>query len=129
MSDLLDMAKNISGGHGKKPITKKCPMCGKSRTLYVDAHSYELWMKGAKVQGAFSNLDAFDREFLITGTCLDCQEKIFNKPAPGHEDRFGELIGNCPTCDCAIWTKDAISEDTYKCPSCHTHVNSNCEEI
>ena len=59
-------------------IKKSCPFCGKSSELVIDnVDNYIDFMHGTRVQDAFPTLSASDREFLLTGMCKECQEKIF----------------------------------------------------
>lgn len=110
-------------------LMKKCPVCGQVGFMDVDAEGYTLLTQGVEVQDAFPTYSASEKQFIATGLCYNCQEKVFNVPAPGHEKQFGKLIGNCPWCKHYIWAKDAIREDVFVCPSCGTIVNDKCEEV
>jgi hypothetical protein len=62
----------------KAVVKKSCPFCGKSTKLVIDdVDNYIDFMHGTSVQDAFPTLSASDREFLLTGMCKKCQEKIF----------------------------------------------------
>ena len=64
-------------------IEKKCPMCGKeSRLQNVEQKQLEKFeKKEALIQHIFPAMHPYDREFLITGLCVECQKRIFmSKP-------------------------------------------------
>lgn len=72
---------------------------------------------GGLAQNVFTNLNMFDREVIISHTCHNCQEKIFNRPAPGHEEAFGNSRGECECCGAPLWDKDE-KDGVFKCPTC-----------
>lgn len=55
----------------------KCPFCGTTSHLSVDAESYNKFKQGELVQQAFPNMSTYDRELLITGLCINCQNQMF----------------------------------------------------
>ena len=63
----------------------KCPMCRKEyeSVAYSNKITEEQQIKFFKgedhVQNIFPQLTASERETLISGLCLDCQEKVFGK--------------------------------------------------
>lgn len=97
-----------------------CPMCCRPSETRGDVTTAQLqdYRTGTLVQKAFPNLDAFDREIIINGTCYDCQEKMYNRPAPGHEEKFGEYICDCDVCGAPLWEKDR-KEAGITCPTCY----------
>lgn len=52
-----------------------CPFCETSRSLEVKADSMRRWKDGIKIQDAFPELTADDREHIQTGTCPKCWDK------------------------------------------------------
>ena len=58
-------------------ITTVCPFCGKVTVLDVPADGFMAWQNGSLVQNAFPDLSAEQREVLISGMCIDCQDSIF----------------------------------------------------
>ena len=54
-----------------------CPICGKEHSVVVDFDKFMQWTKGALIQNAMPELNATQREQLISGICPECQEKIF----------------------------------------------------
>lgn len=58
-------------------ITTACPFCGKVTVLVVPADDFMAWQNGSLVQNVFPYLSAEDREVLISGMCIDCQDSIF----------------------------------------------------
>jgi len=59
--------------------TRPCPMCGNSSVLHdVDALGYVRWSElGEMIQDALPELDADQRELLMTGTHAHCWEKMW----------------------------------------------------
>jgi hypothetical protein len=62
-------------------ITKKCPRCGETETLRLDAAALEAWQGGMLIQKAFPELDADTRERMISGYCNPCWDIVFCGPA------------------------------------------------
>jgi hypothetical protein len=57
--------------------TKPCPLCGKTSTLEdINPMHYQAWQGGMLIQRAFPELNADERELLITGTHPACWDKI-----------------------------------------------------
>jgi len=63
-------------------IVKMCPMCSKysARTLDTNEKQYQKWLDGALIQDAMPQLSIDDREFIITGYCDPCMDKVFSTP-------------------------------------------------
>lgn len=57
-------------------IKKSCPFCGKVQQKVFDADAYRKWQNGANVQDCFPDRTADDREFLITGICHECWDRL-----------------------------------------------------
>lgn len=53
-----------------------CPGCGNVMVLDVKHSQYVDWQSGTLIQHAFPDLDADDRELLITGLCKDCWSEL-----------------------------------------------------
>jgi hypothetical protein len=60
-------------------VKKDCPFCGLECMCYVPAKGYDAWKKGALIQKALPTVPATTREWLISGICPDCQEKMFGE--------------------------------------------------
>lgn len=62
-------------------ISLECPMCHRVCTINFNSkewRAYSAWKKSiVKVQDAFPNWKPFEREFLQTGLCPDCQKALF----------------------------------------------------
>lgn len=101
----------------------QCATCGKDFTLQgrVSAAGIEK-LHALPVCEVFPNLDAWDRESLISGMCRDCQEKIFHRPAPGHEFAWGRQVAECGCCGTPLWEKDIGSDGHIVCPTCGVKV-------
>ena len=58
-------------------IEKTCPFCGERCRGSFPTDGYEKWIGGELIQKAMSTVPATSREWLITGICPECQEKVF----------------------------------------------------
>ena len=79
-------------------VIRECPMC--REIVYmdnVDEHAYNAWKnEGKLIQDAFPNMNAEEREFIMTGYCFECQEMLFANPFEDEEET--ETDKDCP-CD------------------------------
>lgn len=59
--------------------SKYCPHCGDTHTKPIDAtlEQYYDWCAGRLIQDAMPQLSPYEREFLISGYCFECQDHIF----------------------------------------------------
>jgi hypothetical protein len=57
-------------------ITKSCPFCHRRYQKNFDADAYKRWQGGVNVQDAFPDRSSDDREFLVTGICPECWDKM-----------------------------------------------------
>ena len=113
---------------GKIDYSFMCPTCGKAHDVQMEVPDDKLERLEA---GTLELKDAlrpgtFDREILISGMCYDCQEKVFHRPAPGHEAEWGDIMSECPICGTPLYKRD-VEED--KCPSCHCILSKAEEEL
>lgn len=58
-------------------LQRECPCCGKVQRIVVDFASYYLWKTGLHIQKAFPELDANQREILISGICPECWDNMW----------------------------------------------------
>jgi hypothetical protein len=58
-------------------IQKACPFCGTLSEVVIPTEGYGKWVRGEVIQKAMPTVPATSREFLMTGMCRDCQDKIF----------------------------------------------------
>lgn len=62
-------------------LSKICPMCGRRTYLRMTEAEKVQWYGyvcyGGLIQDRFPNMDAQKREFMKSGYCPDCQEKLF----------------------------------------------------
>lgn len=64
-------------------IEVRCRECGEYKTLEVDSWAYYEWKeRQILAQDAFPHLDADDRELLISNTCGQCWNNLFNEEEP-----------------------------------------------
>lgn len=57
-------------------LKKPCPFCGRVQLKMFDSDAYRKWQAGAKVQDCFPDRTADDREFLVTGICPECWDRL-----------------------------------------------------
>lgn len=106
----------------------RCPSCGHMKEIKIEV-SEEYAEKincGAMDLKEATQPGTFQREVFISGMCYDCQEKVFNRPAPGHEEEWGERKDECPVCGCPLYEKN-IRED--KCPTCGCKISTTNAEM
>lgn len=60
-------------------IFGECPFCGNQWSVEVFEKDYIAWQKGELAQKAFPYLSGDEREMLISGMCINCQERIFGE--------------------------------------------------
>lgn len=64
-------------------IKRTCPMCGRviglkeDETMAAEHRHYAMY--GGRIQDELTDFDAFEREFIKTGYCPNCQEMLFGK--------------------------------------------------
>jgi hypothetical protein len=56
-----------------------CHQCQKLVSIEVHKDDVDRWFEGELVQAAFPYLSASDREMLISRTCPDCWNKMFDE--------------------------------------------------
>lgn len=72
-------------------LTKACPFCKTEYKKEFPVDGYRRYRNGEKVQDCFPEMSADDREFLITGICQKCWDKVFRNPAPSVNKKRREL--------------------------------------
>lgn len=70
---------------------KNCPMCGVMQRKEFPIEGYVKYEAGHLVQDCFPEMSADDREFLITGICQKCWDKLITKVAPRVNKKRREL--------------------------------------
>lgn len=61
-------------------VKERCPFCGEYNQVSVDTKGFNKWaFEGALIQDAMPSASEVTREFLISGMCPSCQEKIFGE--------------------------------------------------
>lgn len=73
-------------------IPARCPLCGSTLRLGLsneEKEGYQRYQAGEEdLEDAVPALNLFEREFLITGMCPDCQCSVFNKELPEDVSRW-----------------------------------------
>ena len=66
-------------------LTKKSQLTGITRTLDIPVTEAQIasWMNGALIQNAMPNLDANQREFIMTGITQEEWDTIFKEEEEG----------------------------------------------
>ncbi len=61
-------------------LTKTCPLCGCEHNMSFDKEALEAgmtaWKNGALIQNAFPSFTPSQREFLLTGICDCCWDRM-----------------------------------------------------
>ena len=57
--------------------TRTCGVCGKYEVWSLDRQAVESWQAGENIQSAFPDMNAGDREVLISGTHPACWDQLF----------------------------------------------------
>lgn len=70
-------------------ISKVCPFCGHVSEILVEDEVLKRMEDGERIQDILPGLPASEREVLISGICIDCQEEVFSDP--DEEDEGYEL--------------------------------------
>ena len=58
-------------------VAVPCRLCNEVADLTVNIEGFIAWQGGKLIQEALPELDADDRELLISGTCPTCWDKMF----------------------------------------------------
>ena len=58
-------------------VAVHCRRCLKETDLQVDLEKFVAWQQGELIQNALPELDADQRELLISGTCPTCWDEMF----------------------------------------------------
>lgn len=59
-------------------VARRCPFCQKVTSIAVDPIAYMMWERGACVQDALPMLSVAEREVIISGLCVSCQDDFFD---------------------------------------------------
>lgn len=59
------------------PVIVTCSECGTTETYMLPLRNTIAWRSGMLIQDAFPDMPAEDREFLISGLCPKCWNKLF----------------------------------------------------
>ena len=60
-------------------VVTRCPFCGKAHEVEVNEMDYLDWQDGALIQDVMPYLSEQEREYLITGICSACWDKMFSE--------------------------------------------------
>ena len=58
-------------------VAVPCRSCQQVTDLQVDLEGFVKWQQGELIQNALPELDADQRELLISGTCPTCWDELF----------------------------------------------------
>ena len=59
--------------------TIECAYCKKSYSFEVRENGFEAWENGEYIQDALYDIEDWQRELLISGTCNDCWIELFGE--------------------------------------------------
>ncbi len=86
--DVLDQKQPLYSHY----ISFRCPICGRTVKLGLTEEEQEGYQRyindDEDLEFAVPALNAFEREFLITGMCPDCQCDVFHKELPEDVSRW-----------------------------------------
>ena len=68
-------------------ISKVCPFCGHVSEIWVDDEVLNRMESEEPIQSILPEVPASEREVLISGICIDCQEEVFADPDE-EEERY-----------------------------------------
>ena len=71
----------IEGNKDMVLIEQACPFCKELWRCTFPTDGYHKWMGGMLIQKAMPTVPAHSREWLISGICPTCQDKIFGEEA------------------------------------------------
>lgn len=71
----------VSRSGGLVTVSKRCPVDGRLHAVIVSERSWDAFVLDTPIQEAFPDLDADDREFLLSGTTPSEWNEIFGKGA------------------------------------------------
>jgi len=77
MHDELDKRDDMESVVEESSMTVKCRMCNTLHVINVSQEQIKVWKAGALIQVAFPNLNADERELLMTATCGTCFDSMF----------------------------------------------------
>lgn len=73
-------------------IKNTCPMCGVTKQLHLTKEEYSNYLRYLRredlIQNLLPTLNSFEREFLISHYCIDCQTLIFGREAIIRPERW-----------------------------------------
>jgi len=75
-----DCCRSTFGDNGKRQTLRfdgPCIYCQTPQSVRVDAEAAMKFAAGAYAQDCFPELSAGEREFLISGICNECWDKMF----------------------------------------------------
>lgn len=93
--------------------SRPCVMCGKTHEVELNSFEFDMWYDGGVlIQKAMPNEPAEVREFLISGICPKCQEKIFSTDDDFEEEE--EFDENFDFSDFELEEEDLFKEITVE---------------
>lgn len=65
-----------------KAVVTRCPRCGDTDHIWVNADDHVAWKEGTLIQEALPYLSKIEREQLMTGLCSPCWDKTYDLEEP-----------------------------------------------
>ncbi len=96
-------------------VTKACRICNAVTTVQLTEEDYDIYKKCGSKALPKLKLNKFEKEFLITGMCFDCQSRLFNTLKP--DEDWGDVIKECYVCGTSLYKKDCVGSELV-CPAC-----------
>lgn len=73
------MNTKIIWGATDATLKKTCPFCNTENEIHLPPNDLARWLAGELIQNVMWYLSPDKREFVISGICIDCQNKIFGQ--------------------------------------------------
>lgn len=91
MNPNVKVCDSVNGKH--VIFLGKCIECGCRQRIQVTQDEANAYNNGARIQDAFPNMPAGDREWLISGICGTCFDEMFDEEDyhPSERDIVGPL--------------------------------------
>lgn len=106
----------------KMSVKGACILCGCEQEVFLDKEGFNKYLSGISLQKALPQANSFEREFVLSGMCFQCQSKVFGHPSPGQEASYGKYLGSCDCCGYPLYARKLGNSSAKVCPQCHESV-------
>lgn len=78
-------ATETTAGMPTVEVTAQCPYCGQPAVVSAPAEGFAQWQAGRSIQHALPELTPGQRETLVSGSHVECFDKMFPDPGDPYE--------------------------------------------